>query len=71
MGGCSMPIAALATIDANHTINFKGNILTIDGKEKAEVEMIIEKINFAEAGKIAAEKLLQNGGDVILKKVKG
>jgi hydroxymethylbilane synthase len=70
MGGCSMPIAALATIDTNHTMNFKGNILTIDGKEKAEVEMIIEKINFAEAGKMAAEKLLQNGGDVILKKVK-
>ncbi|MEN9522330.1 MAG: hydroxymethylbilane synthase [Bacteroidota bacterium] len=70
MGGCSMPIAALATFVANETMNFKGNILTIDGVEKVEIEMTFEKSDFAEAGKIAAEKLLQNGGDKILKKIK-
>jgi hydroxymethylbilane synthase len=70
MGGCSMPIAALATIDENQKMNFKGNVLTIDGKEKAEVEMQFAENAFDNAGKIAAEKLLEKGGKEILEKVK-
>ncbi|MCC6187082.1 MAG: hydroxymethylbilane synthase, partial [Chitinophagaceae bacterium] len=37
MGGCSTPISALAEI-ANGSIRFQGNILTLDGKEKIEIE---------------------------------
>jgi hydroxymethylbilane synthase len=70
MGGCSMPIAALAMIDNNGLLNFKGNIFTIDGKEKCEIELTFNNTDFANAGKIAAEKLLLKGGDEILKKVK-
>lgn len=70
MGGCSMPIAALAIFDERKNVHFKGNILTPDGKQKAEVELIFEPHQFADAGKMAAEKVLQNGGDRILAELK-
>ena len=70
MGGCSMPIAALATIDSTGKMNIKGNVLTIDGKDKAEVEMQFSENDFINAGIVAAEKLLENGGKEILEKVK-
>ena len=38
LGGCSTPISALAQIKEDSII-FKGNILSVDGKEKVEVEM--------------------------------
>ncbi len=38
LGGCSTPISALAQVK-NDSIIFKGNILSVDGKEKVEVEM--------------------------------
>ena len=46
---CSMPIAALATIEANGVMKLKGNVLTIDGKEKAEAEMIFSADKFLDA----------------------
>ncbi len=70
MGGCSMPIAALATIDSTGKMNIKGNVLTIDGKEKAAIEMQFSENDFINAGKAAAQKILENGGKEILKKVK-
>ncbi|MEY2830442.1 MAG: hydroxymethylbilane synthase [Bacteroidota bacterium] len=71
MGGCTMPIAALATIDENNKMTFKGNILTIDGKQKAEAEMNFNANEFSEAGKKLAALVLKNGGEEILKKIKG
>ncbi len=69
MGGCSMPIAALAEIE-NGKMYFQGNVLTIDGTEKISVEKIFKETDFENAGKIAAEKLLKNGGKEILEKIK-
>lgn len=66
MGGCSMPIAALAIFE-NEKMRLRGNVLSIDGSQKAEVEMDFGPENFADAGKLAAEKLLQNGGEAIIK----
>ena len=68
-GGCSIPIAALASIQ-NNTIHFKGNILSLDGVRKVEVEMEFEKENHENAGRLAAEKLLANGGDKIAQELK-
>ena len=68
-GGCSIPIAALATIEKNK-IHFKGNILSLDGVRKVEVEMEFELSDFENAGKLAAEKLLANGGDRIAQELK-
>ena len=37
LGGCSTPISALAEVK-DDTIIFKGNICSVDGKEKIEIE---------------------------------
>lgn len=70
LGGCSTPISAFAEIK-NEQLFFKGNILSLDGKEKAEIELIetVESIqhNF---GTKAAIKLLANGGEAIAEKIK-
>ncbi|MEI8059288.1 MAG: hydroxymethylbilane synthase [Ferruginibacter sp.] len=65
LGGCSTPISALAEVN-NDTVIFKGNILSIDGKEKVEIE---KKVPIAESdnlGILAAEYLLANGGQIIV-----
>lgn len=61
MGGCSTPIAALAEIK-NAEIIFKGNILSLDGKEKTEVEKIVSVDEANNLGIVAANELLNNGG---------
>jgi hydroxymethylbilane synthase len=64
LGGCSTPISALAKIK-NGTVFFRGNIFSIDGKEKVEVEKCVEITNAEGFGKKAAEELLSNGGKKI------
>ncbi len=68
-GGCSIPIAALATVEKDK-IHFKGNILSLDGVRKVEIEMEFELEKFEDAGRLAAEKLLKNGGDKIAMELK-
>lgn len=69
MGGCSMPIAALAVIE-NNKMKFEGNVLSIDGKRKTVVSIVFEPIQYSEAGNIAALQLLSEGGEEILKSLK-
>jgi hydroxymethylbilane synthase len=64
LGGCSTPISALAEVK-DHNILFKGNILSIDGKEKVEVEKIIPLSEAPGLGQAAAEDLLASGGEKI------
>ncbi len=69
MGGCSTPIGAIAEIKKDK-LDFKGNILSVDGKEKADVSKCVfvnETNNF---GSIAAQELLQNGGKKILEGIR-
>ncbi|MEP7319636.1 MAG: hydroxymethylbilane synthase [Panacibacter sp.] len=61
MGGCSTPISALAEIH-NGIVDFKGNIFSLDGKEKAEIEKKIDIKNAINSGTEAAVELLNNGG---------
>ena len=61
LGGCSTPISALAEIK-NDTFFFKGNILSVDGKEKVEIEMESPISAADETGIKAAHELLDNGG---------
>ncbi len=70
LGGCSTPISAFAEIKNEHVF-FKGNILSLDGKEKAEVEMIepIES-SIHDLGIKAAQKILENGGLAIAEKIR-
>jgi hydroxymethylbilane synthase len=63
-GGCSTPISALAEIK-NGELHFRGSILSLDGKEKADIEKRVPAGNTADLGRIAAEELLLNGGQKI------
>ena len=64
-GGCSTPIGALAEIE-NNEIYFRGNILSPDGSEKAEIEKILPLEMAFNSGKRAAEELLLKGGQQIV-----
>jgi hydroxymethylbilane synthase len=64
LGGCSTPISAFAEIIGSQ-VHFKGNILSIDGREKAEIEKIVAAKSSVGLGKLAAEELLAKGGEEI------
>lgn len=65
MGGCSTPISALAEVK-NEYVNFKGNIITPDGKLKAETSMMVFKKDAADVGINAAKDILKRGGQEII-----
>lgn len=69
MGGCSTPISALAVIE-NDIVYFRGNIFSLDGKQKAEVEKKVNKNNAGETGFKAAQELLSNGGRQISESIR-
>jgi hydroxymethylbilane synthase len=64
LGGCSTPISALAEVKGNE-IFFRGNILSVDGKEKVEVEKTVTLKESINLGETAAEELLNKGADKI------
>lgn len=65
-GGCAVPISALATLE-DAKIIFRGNIFSLDAREKIEVEMKFDSDHIHQAGIRAAEKLLTDGADSIIK----
>ena len=64
MGGCSTPISALAQVK-NGAVYFTGNILSIDGKQKIEVEKTLPINEAVHLGDIAATEILSMGADKI------
>lgn len=64
LGGCSTPISALAEIK-NGQVHFQGNILSVDGQQKASIEKTIARDTASEAGSLFAKELLANGGQAI------
>ncbi|RYZ34756.1 MAG: hydroxymethylbilane synthase [Sphingobacteriales bacterium] len=64
MGGCSTPIAGLAE-RINDSIVFRGNILSVDGKEKVDIDELINIKDAADFGHTAATIILNNGGQKI------
>ncbi len=64
LGGCSTPISALAQIK-NDNIFFKGNILSVDGKQKVSIEKTTGRNEAQDWGRLLAIELLNNGGQVI------
>jgi hydroxymethylbilane synthase len=69
LGGCSTPISALAEIKGSQ-VHFKGNILSLDGREKVEIEKVVEAKNSTNLGKLAAEDLLAQGGEEIAEEIR-
>jgi hydroxymethylbilane synthase len=66
MGGCSLPVAALAQWRPSGHLHFAGNLLTPNGRQKAEVSLTFAPEQAPQAGQLAAEALLANGGAAIL-----
>ncbi|MDE3144593.1 MAG: hydroxymethylbilane synthase, partial [Bacteroidota bacterium] len=69
LGGCSTPISALAEIK-NDNIHFRGNIFSLDGKEKVEIEKIVPLADANYLGIDAGKELLNNGGKEIAEKIR-
>lgn len=69
LGGCSTPISALAVIK-NNMLHFKGNILSLDGSKKVEVEKTVAIHEADNCGNAAAQELLANGGKEITEEIR-
>jgi len=69
LGGCSTPISALAEV-RDEKVYFRGNIFSLDGKEKAETELTIEISKAENLGILAAKEVLQNGGQKIAENIR-
>lgn len=69
MGGCATPISALATI-ANNEFIFRGNVLSLDGKQKIAV---IHKTSIEKAtttAETAAKEIIEKGGAEIIRVIR-
>ena len=64
LGGCSTPISALAEIK-NDVVYFKGNIFSVDGKQRVDIEKRMPINESQNLGVLAAKELLNNGGKAI------
>jgi hydroxymethylbilane synthase len=69
LGGCSTPISALAEVK-DGLVHFRGNILSPDGKEKAEIDITASVIEAGDMGIKAANQLLTKGGQAIADKIR-
>ena len=70
-GGCTAPIGALARYNEKEdTIDFKGVLLSIDGKQKIEVEKIVEVSQWKKLGFNLAQEILNNGGSQLMVEIK-
>ena len=69
MGGCSTPISALAEINEGDVF-LKGNVLSPNGKQKAEVAMQMPFDEATTLGLMAADKILAEGGLEIVHKIR-
>ncbi|WP_274474883.1 hydroxymethylbilane synthase [Mangrovimonas aestuarii] len=68
-GGCTAPIGALATLE-NDTISFTGNLLSIDGRKKLEIDRKIDLAKYQGFGRACAEVLLNDGGKELMQEIK-
>ncbi len=70
-GGCTAPIGAIATYnEQSDTIDFKGVLLSIDGKQKLEIVKIVDISEWKKLGFNAAQEILSNGGTELMAEIK-
>jgi len=70
-GGCTAPIGALATYsELADTFTFKGILLSIDGKQKLEIEKIVDVSEWKKLGFNCAKEILDNGGAELMAIIK-
>jgi hydroxymethylbilane synthase len=70
-GGCTAPIGALARYcELEDTFTFKGALLSIDGKQKLEIEKIVPVEEWKKLGFNCANEILEKGGAELMKVIK-
>jgi len=70
-GGCTAPIGALAGYDEEtDEISFKGVLLSIDGKQKLEIDKKVPVSEWKKLGFNSAQEILKNGGAALMAKIK-
>ena len=70
-GGCTAPIGALAKYnEEKDTIDFKGVLLSIDGKQKLEMDKKVDISEWKKLGFNSAQEILENGGAELMTKIK-
>lgn len=68
-GGCTAPIGAFAKF-IEDTIEFKGALFSLDGKQKLEVEKVVPIQQWKKLGFELAKEILNNGGAELMKNIK-
>lgn len=70
-GGCTAPIGAIAKYnEGEDTIEFKGVLLSIDGKQKLEIAKKVAISEWKKLGFYAAQEILNNGGTELMVEIK-
>ncbi len=70
-GGCTAPIGALAKYNEKEdTIEFQGVLFSIDGQEKIEIDKTVPIEQWKKLGYQSAQWILENGGALLMKKIK-
>ncbi|MCZ8168003.1 MAG: hydroxymethylbilane synthase [Flavobacterium sp.] len=70
-GGCTAPIGATAKYDeAQDEIQFHGVLLSIDGKEKLEIQRNFPINEWKKLGFHCAKEILDNGGAALMERIK-
>ena len=68
-GGCTAPIGAIAKF-TKETIEFKGALFSLDGKQKLEVEKVVPIEQWKKLGFELSKEILNNGGAALMKNIK-
>ena len=69
MGGCATPISALAQIQGDE-IFFKGNVVSLDGREKVVISTTVSVSIGAEIGTEAGQEILAMGAAEIIQAIR-
>jgi hydroxymethylbilane synthase len=70
-GGCTAPIGALAKYcELEDTFFFKGALLSVDGKQKIEIEKTVDVSEWKKLGFNCANEILEKGGAELMKNIK-
>jgi len=70
-GGCTAPIGALAKYNEDEdTIHFDGVLFSLDGKQKIEINKIVDISEWKKLGFYSAKEILENGGAELMAAIK-
>lgn len=70
-GGCTAPIGALVTYNEDEdTLHFQGVLLSVDGKQKLEIDKTVEIGEWKKLGFFMTQEILNNGGTELMQTIK-